>query len=177
MKNLKKKKGFTLIELMIVLAIIGILAVVLVPKVGTLKDSTKNTGITANVGSVRAYLETKTKGNSFYSGSQVLSMMQSDFTGNNALENPFTKDTTLASINAVPTSTAPAAPTKAAYVYDLSNANGAASGKADAFDSTASTSTAIANAKGSVFIYVYKDGYVVFGIDNLGNGVNEAVIK
>ncbi|AET66663.1 prepilin-type N-terminal cleavage/methylation domain-containing protein [Desulfosporosinus orientis DSM 765] len=51
----RKEDGFTLIELMIVIAVIGILAVVLVPKMSSIKDSAKATGVITNAKSIEAY--------------------------------------------------------------------------------------------------------------------------
>jgi len=67
---MKRKKGFTLIELMIVLAVIAILAAVLVPQTGVFKGQAKNAGVIANVNSVRAFLETKT-GADFFEGKEA----------------------------------------------------------------------------------------------------------
>lgn len=46
---MKNNRGFTLIELMIAIAIIGILALVLIPRVGGMKTQTKLTGINTNM--------------------------------------------------------------------------------------------------------------------------------
>lgn len=55
----RKDEGFTLIELMIVIAVIGILAIVLVPKVGTIKTQSKTAGIDANIRMVEGYVQSK----------------------------------------------------------------------------------------------------------------------
>lgn len=58
---MKKKRdgGFTLIELMIVIAVIGILAIVLIPKVGTIKTQAKSSGIDTNVRTVEGYIQSR----------------------------------------------------------------------------------------------------------------------
>jgi len=50
----RKEAGFTLIEFMIVLAVIGILAAVLMPIIGGSKTAAKNAGIDANIRRVQA---------------------------------------------------------------------------------------------------------------------------
>ena len=53
-KNRKAKKGFTLIELMIVVAIIGILAAVAIPKFADLVTKSKEASVKGNLGAVRS---------------------------------------------------------------------------------------------------------------------------
>lgn len=53
----KNKKGFTLVELMIVIAIIGILAIVLIPQASKMRDNAKQSGVDSNARIVQAQLE------------------------------------------------------------------------------------------------------------------------
>src|SRR6187455_1346132 len=52
----KSKKGFTLIELMIVVAIIGILAAIAIPKFADLVTKSKESAVKGSLGSVRSAL-------------------------------------------------------------------------------------------------------------------------
>lgn len=55
----RKDEGFTLIELMIVIAVIGILAIVLVPRVGTIKTQARTSGLDTNIRMVQGYVQSR----------------------------------------------------------------------------------------------------------------------
>lgn len=55
---MKKNKGFTLIELVMVISIVGVLSIVAVPKYFDLQDQAKNASQESIVGAVRAGLAT-----------------------------------------------------------------------------------------------------------------------
>ena len=56
--NLKNKKGFTLIELMIVVAIIGILAAIAIPNFLNFRNKAKSAEAKSNLGAMRSCEET-----------------------------------------------------------------------------------------------------------------------
>src|SRR5579862_6224294 len=56
MKRLKMKHGFTLIELMIVVAIIGILAAIAIPQFANLVSKSQEGRTKANLGTIRSEL-------------------------------------------------------------------------------------------------------------------------
>lgn len=85
---MKKIKGFTLIELMIVLAIIVILSIVLIPKASIFKNQAKNSGVATNVNTVRAYLENKTGVNFIDKSADLKSSLDTAFSGEDVLTNP-----------------------------------------------------------------------------------------
>lgn len=96
----KKDEGFTLIELMIVIAVIGILAIVLVPKVGTIKTQAKGAGIDTNTRMVQAY--TQSRITSWASVGTADSVIAADLVsalsgGTDLMTNPFSGSNTVAS--------------------------------------------------------------------------------
>lgn len=145
-----KKKGFTLIELMIVLAIIAILAIVLIPKAGALKSGARDAGVSTNVNSVRALLEKRYDNDVAAASANPVADLTTGLTSNfnnDNLTNPDSKGTSI-------TSTAPtASPAPAIYV-----SNGAA--------------TITTNLYGTVIVEVSGSGstlsYKIYGVDSSG---------
>jgi type IV pilus assembly protein PilA len=181
MKKLNKK-GFTLIELMIVLAIIAILAVVLVPKAGQMKDNARNAGVTTNVNAIRGVLEAKVVDTNYVGKSaQTKTLLINTFKGENALTNPFNTKGIAVDPNAsfgyfATMYTAPTFATDSIVVCSIATA---VPTLATLTTSTLTTvlTTKYPNNKGIVYVYVYTDGYAVFGIDSTITATNIAIIK
>lgn len=92
----RKDEGFTLIELMIVIAVIGILAVVLVPKMSGIKTGAKVTGVETNAASVHAYVVSRMDKwiNKEATDADIATEISKQFSGDNALKNPLSGKTT-----------------------------------------------------------------------------------
>jgi len=170
MEILKKKKGFTLIELMIVLAIVAILAVVLVPKSQIFKNNSKNAGVTTNVNTVRGYLETKitdgTGTNSYLDVTELGTALKSAF-GLGSSYIPASTSTTDALVNP----------------FDKKSASiSVGTNGSDVSTAKVSSGYLTSNNKGKVIVEVCKvnniiSGYIVYGIDNGGSATTVFRVK
>ncbi|AZV55566.1 prepilin-type N-terminal cleavage/methylation domain-containing protein [Clostridium sp. AWRP] len=187
MRIVNRKKGFTLIEIMIVLSIIGLLSIILVPKVGALKLQSKNNSVSTSVLLVRTYLENrcakdssayKTAVNGNETKEQALTAilknietdMNSNFSGSNSLINPFNSSKSITKDLSGNSSVL------------LSYSSNALPKDNDAIVNN-STLPAGENVKGNVVIIVYGStqdkvgGYALYGIDSDGKRVNPYIIK
>lgn len=95
---MRKNKGFTLIELMIAVAIIGILALVLIPRVAGVKDTARETGVDTNVRMGLTVAENLVdKYTSDQAGLTSLETALASALTANGASNPFSKSTAIAS--------------------------------------------------------------------------------
>ena len=92
----KSKKGFTLIELMVVVAIIGVLALLGLRLYATQQDKAKEALVKANAGSVQVQIQTQLVDNAAYTAANAVTDANTVTTMN--LRNPFTGLSTNAAI-------------------------------------------------------------------------------
>ena len=188
---MRKKKGFTLIELMIVIAIIAILAQVLIPNLSSVRKQMKNNSVGANVYLVRSFLENRsgkdvntiltyisnhpTDTNAIATAltqvkDNIGTSMAAEFTNSNKVVNPFNSSSTIYSNQG-----------------DITLYGSTASSILVGYNNTSSLpiSETIASASlpggtnliGDVVVVIYQTGYVTYGVEDGGNKVNLTIIK
>lgn len=178
------KKGFTLIELMIVLSLILILSMVLIPKVGSLKIEAKNKSLEANVSFVQDYVEKrgpKDASTITSSISQVSNTLENAlntvlndinsskdnyFKNNNKIANPFSYSTSIL-INDISSDSS--------VVFKIAKfpsvtPNNISKNSTSAFPNNSSL-------KGKVLVFIYKDSYVLYGVNYYGEKVAPKIIQ
>jgi len=118
----RKDEGFTLIELMIVIAVIGILAVVLMPKMAGIKTTARTTGVMTNTKSVQAYLTAnydRWVNDSGSTNATIAAEINTNFSLDNALKNPYTGGVAVSSNIPYSGSSTDYAPTDALQIFDV----------------------------------------------------------
>lgn len=179
------KKGFTLIELMIVIAIIGVLSVVLIPKALPLKNQAKNNAVQANVYIVRSFLENRAGADrasivsSLGTNTDITSIantlspikdnigltMTTAFSGSSAMKNPFNSNTAI---------------NNAAMNYTnltIGNSSVVVGYDTTSIPTNVSNITSTVTTPGVTAIIVYQTGYVVYGIDILGKVIQPTLVN
>ena len=135
------RAGFTLIELVMVIAIIGILASISVPKFLDLSGAAKVSATKAGLGSLRAVLATKyaSSATGGATASYPASLTTADFAGNELPKNGLSGLSGVSALGATISGTVTSPNTTGFwYVSDNASAN---AGKSGAYTSTSTTDT------------------------------------
>lgn len=85
-KILKNKKGFTLVELMVVVAILGILVAVAVPVYSNVTDNAKKKTCESNIATIKSAVAVYQAGNNGNPPETLQDLVDADVNGNTYLE-------------------------------------------------------------------------------------------
>lgn len=168
-KKMKKNGGFTLVELMIVIAIIGVLALVLIPQASKMRTNAKLSGVDANARIAVANIQGLIDDNTTAAG--LATAIQTKLSATE-LANPIDGEISVPAVAAAlpTTGTAPGAIVIDAVTY----ANKAAADAALASDGA--TKPTCTFAAGSIVVAVFGTtpddlGAAVYGFDNKGKSM------
>lgn len=169
-KRLGSNKGFTLVELMIVLSIIAVLATVLVPKVGEMKNAVKNQGVVANISSVRAFLElqsSKRDATTALETTRLIGLAEAQFVGGNAIVNPFTNGKNIGEWSAAVNNSE----------YSVAFMSWNTLFNANTFETNGNYTGTYTYRQGRVIVWVLQNAYVVWGHDADGKSIQYQVVR
>ena len=141
MEMIRKRQGFTLIELVIVIAIIGILAALAVPKFQDLSGAAKVSATKAGLGSLRSVLAIRYAASATggATASYPASLASSDFAGSDLPKNSLN---TFSGVTALTTTTTGTATHGSVGFWYVTNTTAPDYGKAGAYsDATGVTDT------------------------------------
>lgn len=161
----KKNKGFTLVELMIVVAVIGILAAVLIPSALNMKKNAKVSGVDTNIRSIQATVESMIDG---YSDKTAFATALDTKLGT-SIKNPINSSTDVTAITEIPATDTNAS----VFIYNPGSAL-VDKAAADAVFSTTETDDLF--MPGAVVVVPWGTGTAIsgvtmYGIDADGNAI------
>lgn len=175
---LKNQRGFTLVELMMVIAVIGILAAVLIPKIGGLKTEAKLAGLDVNLRTVEGVVHQviDKKNDASEVEKAILDRLHKHY---DDVKNPFNNATGIATDDGTPNNNVLKVPNYDNWSEVTGNTNGAAFtynyGNSDTENPTDNSDLA-----GSIYIQAYDDSGTLtvklYPIDGDGKVISDDIV-